>query len=150
MWSFVGSKKNKQWVWIAMDAKSMQIIAFHVGGRSQESAKKPAEINRNQPLYVLKNSVNTDGAVKLMSLIKKSPLRFRTYDSLETPRLSVHEARKQVVASIGVIANLLHIEREGALIDNARSALIAGIAMASSKITWLQLEYDLCLIHRIT
>jgi len=72
----------------------------------------PAEINRNQPLYVLKNSVNTDGAVKLMSLIKKSPLRFRTYDSLETPRLSVHEARKQVVASIGVIANLLHIERE--------------------------------------
>jgi len=110
----------------------------------------PAEINRNQPLYVLKNSVNTDGAVKLMSLIKKSPLRFRTYDSLETPRLSVHEARKQVAASIGVIANLLHIEREGALIDNARSALIAGIAMASSKITWLQLEYDLCLIHRIT
>ena len=44
MWSFVGSKKNKQRVWIAMDAKSMQIIAFHVGGRSQESAKKLWEL----------------------------------------------------------------------------------------------------------
>jgi len=40
MWSFVGSKENKQWVWIAMDAKSRQIIAFYVGDRSQESAKK--------------------------------------------------------------------------------------------------------------
>ena len=40
MWSFVGSKENKQWIWIAMDAKSRQIIAFHVGDRSRESAKK--------------------------------------------------------------------------------------------------------------
>ena len=40
MWSFVGSKENKQWVWIAMDARSRQIIAFHVGDRSRESARK--------------------------------------------------------------------------------------------------------------
>jgi len=40
MWSFVGSKKNKQWVWIAMDVKSRQIIAFHVGDRSRKSARK--------------------------------------------------------------------------------------------------------------
>jgi insertion element IS1 protein InsB len=30
--------------WIAMDAKSRQIIAFHVGDRSQESAKKLWEL----------------------------------------------------------------------------------------------------------
>jgi len=40
MWSFVGKKKNKQWIWIAMDARSRQIIAFHVGDRSGESARK--------------------------------------------------------------------------------------------------------------
>lgn len=40
MWSFVGNKKNKQWIWIAMDARSRQIIAFHVGDRSGESARK--------------------------------------------------------------------------------------------------------------
>ena len=40
MWSFVGSKENKQWIWMAMDARSRQIIAFHVGDRSRESARK--------------------------------------------------------------------------------------------------------------
>jgi insertion element IS1 protein InsB len=40
LWSFVGSKDNKQWVWIAMDVSTRQIIAFHVGDRSQKSAKK--------------------------------------------------------------------------------------------------------------
>lgn len=40
MWSFVGNKENKQWVWIAMDARSRQIIAFHVGDRSRRSARK--------------------------------------------------------------------------------------------------------------
>ena len=40
MWSFVGNKSNKQWIWIAMDVKSRQIIAFHVGDRSRESARK--------------------------------------------------------------------------------------------------------------
>jgi insertion element IS1 protein InsB len=29
---------HKQWIWIAMDAKTRQIIAFHVGDRSRESA----------------------------------------------------------------------------------------------------------------
>jgi IS1 family transposase len=36
----VGNKKNKQWIWIAMDARSRQIVAFHVGDRSGESARK--------------------------------------------------------------------------------------------------------------
>jgi len=40
MWSFVGSKKNKQWIWIAMDASSRQIITFYVGDRSRKSARK--------------------------------------------------------------------------------------------------------------
>ena len=44
MWSSVGSKENKQWIWIAMDAKSRQIIAFYVGDRSQESGKKLWEL----------------------------------------------------------------------------------------------------------
>jgi insertion element IS1 protein InsB len=39
MWSFVQKKANKQWIWIAMDAKTRQIIAFHVGDRSGESGK---------------------------------------------------------------------------------------------------------------
>jgi insertion element IS1 protein InsB len=40
MWSFVTKKANKQWVWIAMDKQTRQIIAFHVGDRSHASAKQ--------------------------------------------------------------------------------------------------------------
>jgi insertion element IS1 protein InsB len=39
LWSFVQKKANKQWIWIAMDATTRQIIAFHVGDRSRESAQ---------------------------------------------------------------------------------------------------------------
>src|SRR6266478_3869227 len=38
-WSFVQKQANKQWIWIAMDAKTRQIIAFHVGDRRGESGK---------------------------------------------------------------------------------------------------------------
>jgi insertion element IS1 protein InsB len=40
MLSFVKKKANKQWIWIAMDAKTRQVIAFHVGDRSRKSAKR--------------------------------------------------------------------------------------------------------------
>lgn len=40
MWSYVKNKENKQWIWIAIDAQTKQIIAFHVGDHSEESAKK--------------------------------------------------------------------------------------------------------------
>jgi insertion element IS1 protein InsB len=39
MLSFVGKKQNKQWIWIAMDVSSRQIIAFHVGDRSRVSTQ---------------------------------------------------------------------------------------------------------------
>ena len=39
LWSFVGKKANRQWVWIAMDATTRQVLAFHVGDRSGQSAK---------------------------------------------------------------------------------------------------------------
>jgi hypothetical protein len=37
LWSFVGKKANKSWIYIAMDAKTRQVIAFHIGCRSGES-----------------------------------------------------------------------------------------------------------------
>jgi IS1 family transposase len=38
--SFGQKKANKQWVWIALDAKTRQIIALHVGDRSHKSAEQ--------------------------------------------------------------------------------------------------------------
>ena len=39
MWSFVAHKRNKQWVWIALDADSREVVALVVGDRSQTTAQ---------------------------------------------------------------------------------------------------------------
>ena len=39
-WRFVARKKDKQWVWLAFDRRSRQVIAFYVGDRSRQSAKR--------------------------------------------------------------------------------------------------------------
>ena len=40
LWSFVGSKDNKQWIWLALDANTREIVGVYVGERSRASAKK--------------------------------------------------------------------------------------------------------------
>jgi IS1 family transposase len=40
MSSFVQKKASKQWIWIAMDATTHQVVAFHVGDHSRRSAKR--------------------------------------------------------------------------------------------------------------
>src|SRR5262245_45201001 len=40
IWSIVVSKENKQWVWIALDVTTKQVIAFYVGDRSASSARE--------------------------------------------------------------------------------------------------------------
>jgi hypothetical protein len=55
MWSFVGEKANKQWSWFTMNAKTHQIMAFHVADRSRASraqlwANVP-EVYRQQAVF---------------------------------------------------------------------------------------------------
>ncbi len=40
LWSFVGEKANKQWVWMVMNTYNRQIIALHIGGRGMDDAWK--------------------------------------------------------------------------------------------------------------
>ena len=39
LWSFVDHKGNKQWVWLALDAHSREIVGVHIGDRSAASAQ---------------------------------------------------------------------------------------------------------------
>ncbi|MEG4008279.1 IS1 family transposase [Microcoleus sp. Pol11C1] len=38
LWSFVDSKGNQQWVWLALDAETREIVGVHIGDRSAASA----------------------------------------------------------------------------------------------------------------
>lgn len=39
LWSFVDHKGNKQWVWLAIDRQTREIIGCHIGDRSEASAR---------------------------------------------------------------------------------------------------------------
>jgi IS1 family transposase len=39
MWSFVGSKDNKQWIWLAIDADSRESVGVFIGESSCQAAK---------------------------------------------------------------------------------------------------------------
>ncbi|RIK27021.1 MAG: hypothetical protein DCC55_39650 [Chloroflexi bacterium] len=39
LWSFVGKRSHKVWVWLAMDADTRAVVAVQVGDRSRESAQ---------------------------------------------------------------------------------------------------------------
>ena len=38
MWSFVANKKNKQWIWLALDIETKEIVGVYVGNRSRDGA----------------------------------------------------------------------------------------------------------------
>ncbi len=39
MWTFLGRKDNPTWLWMALSRRNVQVLAFHVGGRSLGDAK---------------------------------------------------------------------------------------------------------------
>jgi len=40
MWSFVQKKTNKQWIWLAIDVDTKEIIGVYVGKRERDAAQK--------------------------------------------------------------------------------------------------------------
>lgn len=40
LWTFVGSKKNPKWLWIALERSTRRVLAWTLGDRTQETAFK--------------------------------------------------------------------------------------------------------------
>jgi insertion element IS1 protein InsB len=38
LWSYVGSKRNQQWIWLAQDRQSREIVGCFIGSRDDEGA----------------------------------------------------------------------------------------------------------------
>lgn len=56
MWSFVGDKGNKYWIWIALDRDTRKIVGLYIGDRTQKGAKGlwdsiPLEYKENSFFY---------------------------------------------------------------------------------------------------
>ena len=105
-------------------------------------ALPPTTRNYNEPVYVLKAPIKTEGEVRLMSALTNSALNYKAHDPLESPRLSLQEARKAVGECYGLVGHLLSPERDGAQPHNARCALVAGMAVALGRNVLLLQEGD--------
>ena len=109
--------------------------------KAVEAAKPLQEIPqrafRETPVFVIRSAISTDGSLATESTLKKSRLRFRTYDPNENVRLTLNDARRQVNGSLAVVATLLDEQREGARIHNALTAFLAGYAVGQEKIVAL-------------
>ena len=82
LWSLVGKKVNKKWLWLALDAKARQVLAFHVGDRSGRSAKKlwnkiPAVYRQGATFY-------TDAHAPYANVIPRAQHRVVTKESRMT------------------------------------------------------------------
>ena len=40
LWSFVGKKKNKRWIWVAYDPVNRLVVTYYIGKRNKKGAKK--------------------------------------------------------------------------------------------------------------
>jgi IS1 family transposase len=67
LWSFVDDKGNKQWVWLAIDAKTREVIGCHIGDRSLKSA---------QALWDSLQAVSIANVPRFIPTIGKPMLRF--------------------------------------------------------------------------
>lgn len=115
-------------------------LAQRLGARLPGKSLLPVERrpDSTSPLFVLKGPIATDGATALLSAIKKSGIKFRSFDPSETKRLPLPEARRQVAKSYGTMAHLLGAERgETGLVHDARCALVAGLALAQGEVVAL-------------
>lgn len=90
-------------------------------------------IDSGAPIYILDTLHKTDASIRIKSKVKKSRLKFRSYDPIEQPRMSTLEGYKNVKQSIAVIVHLLSSRSTDYLLNNLRGAFLAGLAWGMDK-----------------
>jgi hypothetical protein len=86
------------------------------------------KLNRQSPIYIVQPKHKTDYDGYIVSAIKKAPLKFRSFDPAESPRLAARSAISNVAQSMGVVLHFLPADHTDARIHNLRTAFVAGLA----------------------
>lgn len=90
-WSYVGNKKNKQWLWLAFHSASRQVLAMHVGKRDRRSAEvllsKLPEDLKKKPSFIQISSQSTTKSFLGSNIkqLERSQERRATLKDLITP-----------------------------------------------------------------
>jgi len=111
-WSCVGKKTNRHWVWIAMDGATCQILAFHVGDRSGQSAQMlwemiPTVYQEQARFYTDQYAVHT-GIIPPARRHAITKLARKTYHSERFTCTVRHRVSRLVRATLSFSKNLAH------------------------------------------
>ncbi len=99
-------------------------------------------INTTAPVYVLEPKFKTDQATRIISRVKRARLFYRSFDPSEQPRLSAHDAIRNVAQSAGVLLQLTRDHNADANLNNLRAAFLAGLAHGMGKVTVILQDGD--------
>jgi hypothetical protein len=90
-------------------------------------------VNKGAPVFVLQPRDRTDFENRIISRVKKARLRFRSFDPVESGRLSAPDAISNVAMSHGVVVPLLPTARQESKVHNLRAAFVAGLGEGMGK-----------------
>lgn len=94
------------------------------------------------PIYLLEAKIKTDQVLRITSKIKKSALGYRSFDPIESSRLSPMDAISNVASSIAVVVSWLPENISDAFNHNIRASFLAGLAHGMDKILYILQIYD--------
>jgi hypothetical protein len=91
MWSFVYAKGDKQWIWLAIDVETREIVGVHVGDRSEEGARQ------------LWNSLPSVCIASVPLLIPISGMPMAVFFQKNGIKLSAKKAVKSAMSSVSTV-----------------------------------------------
>lgn len=91
------------------------------------------EPKTDSPIYIIEPKYKTDQIIHTISRIKKTGLKFRSFDPQERARLSAFEAIEEIEKSFGVFLYFISEIQEDYLFHNQRVAFLAGLAEGLDK-----------------
>ena len=75
LWSYVGSKLNRVWLWIALCRRTKQVVAYHLGDRTLEAFKEFYLKKRFGKYYFLNPVLWKEQAKVLLSMRNREQAR---------------------------------------------------------------------------
>ena len=99
-------------------------------------------LDPKSPIYLVETPVRNEAMTIISSRLKKTRLRYRSFNPEEETRLAGLEGAQQVVRSFGVIVPLLSNRWRDYDVHNIRSAFVAGLAFGMRKVLLLLQEVD--------
>ena len=121
------------------DSKSLALLIEEVQ-EIKEIYQAPNLIDKSAPIYMLDTLYKTDVSTRILSKLKKSKIRFRSFDPSEQSRISAYVALNEVQKSVAIVVTLLSKKLADHVHNNYRAAFLSGLAYGLEKILLLLQE----------